>query len=348
MAEWRIKEISDVTQTSVRMLRHYDKIGILKPSYRSSNGYRCYTAQDLAKLQQIIALRYFGFSLGTIGKMLQKHQNVYAHLQAQQQVLKNQSDHLQKVNDALGDILKRLSPSEIPNWNDLITLIERYRMTENLREKLRKTRGISELSESQFEDYLAIYEQFPKEFAMRDKMIEQINNNEFGDPAGPDGERVVTFMNDLAKQLKDLFAQSMKLGTSVMESVRSGKVTQLQVTPEGALWMGKATVSYWLRRWDALYDRIVENLKADPDGKIGKKVAGEWTKLIDETFSMGGSRSFLMGTILWQELARQDHELKKLKEAPSPQDAVKQFHAKLFFNPEATTWISRALELHSK
>src|SRR5665213_1876450 len=135
MTEWRIKEISDLTKTSIRMLRHYDKIGLLNPSYRSSNGYRCYTAQDLAKLQQIIALKYFGFSLGTINTILQKHHNIYAHLQAQQQVLKEQSVHLQQVNDALGDILKRLSPSETPNWNDLITLIERYRMTENLRDK---------------------------------------------------------------------------------------------------------------------------------------------------------------------------------------------------------------------
>src|SRR5579872_2018800 len=110
MTEWRIKEISDMTNTSIRMLRHYDKIGLLKPSYRSSNGYRCYTAPDLAKLQQIIALKYFGFDLSTIKDILQKHHNIYAHLQAQQQVLKQQSAHLQQVNVVLEDILKRLSP----------------------------------------------------------------------------------------------------------------------------------------------------------------------------------------------------------------------------------------------
>src|SRR3990167_818794 len=184
MKEWRIKEISDLTKTSIRMLRHYDKIGLLKPSYRSSNGYRCYTAQDLAKLQQIIALRYFGFDLNTVKAILQKHHNIYAHLQAQQQVVKEQSDHLQQVNVALGDILKCLSPSETPNWNDLITLIEGYRMTENLRDKLKKAWVGQKLSESKFEEYLAIYEQFPEEFAARDKIIEQINNKELGDPAG--------------------------------------------------------------------------------------------------------------------------------------------------------------------
>lgn len=61
MTEWRIKEISELTQTSIRMLKHYDKIGLLKPSHLAANGYRYYTAQDLAKLQQIVALKYFGF-----------------------------------------------------------------------------------------------------------------------------------------------------------------------------------------------------------------------------------------------------------------------------------------------
>ena len=41
MKVWHIKEISDLTKTSIRMLRHYDKIGLLVPSYREPNGYRC-------------------------------------------------------------------------------------------------------------------------------------------------------------------------------------------------------------------------------------------------------------------------------------------------------------------
>src|SRR5688500_4436966 len=101
MKEWRIKEISEMTKISIRMLRHYDKIGLLVPSYRSANGYRCYTEHDLAKLQQIVALKYFGFSLEGIKSILQKHQNIYAHLQAQQQVLKDKTLHLQQVNNTL-------------------------------------------------------------------------------------------------------------------------------------------------------------------------------------------------------------------------------------------------------
>lgn len=103
--KWHIKEFSELTQTSIRMLRHYDKTGLLKPAYREANGYRCYTEQDLAKLQQIIALRYFGFGLNQIKDILQKHVNIYAHLQAQQQVLRQQKEHLVRANQVLEDIL---------------------------------------------------------------------------------------------------------------------------------------------------------------------------------------------------------------------------------------------------
>jgi len=106
-------------------------------------------------------------------------------------------------------------------------------------------------------------------------------------------------------------------------------------------------LSYWLKRWNTLYDTIVENLKSNPKGKIGKKVADKWTGQIDEYLSMG-SRSLLTGIILWQDLARQSHELKGLKEMLSPQEMVKKVHIKLFFNPEALSWISKALEAHAQ
>lgn len=345
MKEWRIKEISEMTKTSIRMLRHYDKIGLLKPSYRSANGYRCYTENDLAKLQQIIALKYFGFNLETIKSILQKHQNIYAHLQAQQQVLKDKAIQLQHVNNTLQNILERLSPSDNPDWNDLINLIERYHMTVNLRESLKKT-WAGQLSEAQFEEYLFFYEKFPKEFSERDRYVEQINNNELGDPAGPDGERVSLFMHTLAKKLKALFTEQVKFGSSVLESMKSGKLTQLHITPEGSLWLSKAMSAFWLKRWDAIYDTILNNLNSNPEGEIGQKIVYEWTNLINDYFSTG-SKLFLTGILLWQETARQSHEIKETVVPPSPQDMVKPYHIKLLFNPEAVSWISRALEIHA-
>ena len=345
MKVWHIKEISELTKTSIRMLRHYDKIGLLEPSYRESNGYRCYTAPDLAKLQQIVALKYFGFNLSTIKNILQKHNNVYAHLQAQQQVIKKQSDHLQQVHNVLGGILKRLAPSNSPDWNDLLLLIEGFNMTNNLREKLKESWAGKTLSESQFEEYLFLYEQFPEEFAQRDAMIDEINQKRVGDPEGPDGERVVLLSHNLAKKMKQFFTQNVKLSSSMLESIKSGSLTQLEISPEGANWIGRATLAYWLKRWDGLYDKIVANLASDPNGKVGKELAKEWRTILDDYFSVG-SKDFLNGILLWQETARQDKEIKSLKTIPTAQEMMDRVHIKLLFNPDASSWISQALDTH--
>lgn len=106
-------------------------------------------------------------------------------------------------------------------------------------------------------------------------------------------------------------------------------------------------LSYWLKRWETLYKSIVNNIQSDPKVAIGKKIAHEWIELIDEYYSIG-SRSFLIGIMLWNDLAKQKNELKESKTLPSPQEMVKRYQIKLLFNPEATSWISEALEAHNK
>ena len=63
MKTWYAKQLSDLANVSIRTLHYYDKIDLLKPSIRRPNGYRLYSETDLAKLQQIVALKFFGFEL---------------------------------------------------------------------------------------------------------------------------------------------------------------------------------------------------------------------------------------------------------------------------------------------
>ena len=65
-----VHEVSELAHVSVRTLRHYDKIGLLKPSGRSEAGYRLYSDDDLARLQQIMLFRELEFSLADIGAIL--------------------------------------------------------------------------------------------------------------------------------------------------------------------------------------------------------------------------------------------------------------------------------------
>ena len=345
MTEWRIKELSDRTQVSIRMLRHYDKIELLKPSYRADNGYRYYNANDLAKLQQIIALKSFGFSLCSIKKIIDKHVNVYAHLQTQHQVIKQQRHQLQQVDDILQKVLKDLSPHKTPDWHYLITLIERYQMTQNLRSTLTTSWAGKNLTAEQFEEYLSLYEIFPEEFAMRDALIQRINDQEVQDPAGPEGEQAVLFINDLAKKLKIHFSEHIKLSSSILKSIQSGQLSSLELTPEGQLWLSRAILAHWLKCWGTLYENILENLSQNPEGEQGSIIAHQWQAILNDYFS-AGPRAFLPGIIVWNDLSRQQNELEKLTTIPSPKDMLKQVHIPLLLNPEAVAWIGRALETH--
>lgn len=58
-------------RVSVRMLRHYDGIGLLRPVHVDPvTGYRSYDAGQLADLNQVIALKDLGFSLGQVATLI--------------------------------------------------------------------------------------------------------------------------------------------------------------------------------------------------------------------------------------------------------------------------------------
>ena len=62
-------EFARMAHVTLRTIRYYDKQNILKPSYVSDAGARFYTDEDLARLQQILLLKFLGFSLDDIRDM---------------------------------------------------------------------------------------------------------------------------------------------------------------------------------------------------------------------------------------------------------------------------------------
>ena len=67
----KIGEFSVLGRVSVRMLRHYEKLGLLVPAETDTfTGYRYYTLEQLPRLNRIIALKELGFSLELVGGIL--------------------------------------------------------------------------------------------------------------------------------------------------------------------------------------------------------------------------------------------------------------------------------------
>jgi len=67
---WRIGEVATATGLTVRALHHYDQIGLVAPSVRTSGGHRLYTSADLVLLYEVTAMRQLGLSLDQVGIVL--------------------------------------------------------------------------------------------------------------------------------------------------------------------------------------------------------------------------------------------------------------------------------------
>ena len=66
-----IGEFAGLGRVSVRMLRHYDAIGLLRPAHVDPHsGYRFYTAAQLRLLNRVTALKDLGFSLQQVQTLI--------------------------------------------------------------------------------------------------------------------------------------------------------------------------------------------------------------------------------------------------------------------------------------
>lgn len=67
----RIGEVSHRSGVSVRMLRHYDALGLVSPQARTATGYRDYAERDLRRILHVEALRSLGMGLADVAEVLE-------------------------------------------------------------------------------------------------------------------------------------------------------------------------------------------------------------------------------------------------------------------------------------
>ncbi|MDR3576701.1 MAG: MerR family transcriptional regulator [Anaerolineaceae bacterium] len=70
---FKIGEFSRISQVSVKTLRYYDEIGLLKPSQTDPfSSYRYYTADQMSRLNKILALKDLGLTLEQIAQLMKE------------------------------------------------------------------------------------------------------------------------------------------------------------------------------------------------------------------------------------------------------------------------------------
>ena len=130
----RIGEFSKLSRVSIRMLRHYDDIGLLKPAEIDQfTGYRYYSPEQLPVIGRITALKDMGFSLADIVKMLEIYENrdeLDDYLMKRQLELQEISETMQRQMRLLDTARERLRKEQNMSYNVSIkTIPERYAAT---------------------------------------------------------------------------------------------------------------------------------------------------------------------------------------------------------------------------
>lgn len=257
MTQWYVKELSKLTKVSVRTLHHYDKIGLLKPSIRLENNYRVYSEADLLKLQQILALKFFGFELGRIKTMTQEEINIFDHFRAQKKFLEQQVKTLQTASLTLETILCESSPHKSVPWKTILKLIEDYQMTKELKNTwVTKALSPTELKEyASFEQGLAT--RFTKEEAetSRKKWLDLVKEVEANLDKDPTSNLGVEFGKRCMDWVNTVFPKEQAtLRTTLWEKGFKGGYTD--VPPKVVAWLDKATSEYHKRRIYAILDQV--------------------------------------------------------------------------------------------
>lgn len=102
-----VKEVSEITGVSIRTLRYYDEIGLLKPAELTEAGYRLYDNKALEKLQEIMFYRELDIPLLDIKKIMDDPgYDKEQALLAQKSVLEQKRNRLNGIIELITDVMK--------------------------------------------------------------------------------------------------------------------------------------------------------------------------------------------------------------------------------------------------
>lgn len=135
-----------MANVTLRTIRYYDKQDILKPSFVSESGARFYTDEDFARLQQILLLKYLGFSLDDIREMTIDDADYHFMLDSlniQLKLVRDRIEQMQLVETAIMETSDAIQKERTIDWNKMLNLIHLTGMEKSLKNQYQNASNIS-------------------------------------------------------------------------------------------------------------------------------------------------------------------------------------------------------------
>lgn len=114
-----VKDVSDITGISIRTLRYYDEIGLLKPTKLTESGYRLYDNKALEQLQEIMFFRELEIPLMDIKKIMENpNYDKEQVLLAQKSFLERKRNRLNGIIELITDVMKGVNTMSFEAFNN--------------------------------------------------------------------------------------------------------------------------------------------------------------------------------------------------------------------------------------
>jgi DNA-binding transcriptional MerR regulator len=137
--QWKIGELARIAGVTVRALHHYDSVGLLTPSERTSGGHRLYSEADVQRLYRLLALRGVGLPLEEIGPLLDREDGLADTVRRHLGRVERQLGALEELRLRLTRLLASLDGGEVSTRRFLgaleaMTMVEKYYTAEQLQQ----------------------------------------------------------------------------------------------------------------------------------------------------------------------------------------------------------------------
>jgi len=139
-------EFARMAHVTLRTIRYYDKHDILKPSLVTEAGARFYTDEDFARLQQILLLKFLGFSLDDIREMTIDDSDYHFMLNSldiQLKLVQDRIEQMQLVEKAIQDTSAAIRSEHSVDWSQMLNLIHLTGMEKSLKNQYQNATNIS-------------------------------------------------------------------------------------------------------------------------------------------------------------------------------------------------------------
>ena len=139
-------EFAKMANITKKTLRYYDEKNIFKPSFVSKSGARFYSNEDFGRIQQILLLKYLGFSLKDIKEMVVEGKEYHQwdkFLEIQYKLVEDRIEQLRLVSDSILDALEKLKKRQDIDCSQMLNIIHLTRTEASLKNQYRNASNIS-------------------------------------------------------------------------------------------------------------------------------------------------------------------------------------------------------------